>query len=73
MLGDMIAVDLAGLGGHSRQREGRRRVETEGLFDDGLEEGEAGEVGLADEAVWADNRVELHLGLLENFWVADQL
>ncbi|RWV99232.1 hypothetical protein GW17_00037878 [Ensete ventricosum] len=71
--GNVVAAHLARLRRHAREGKRRGRVEPERLLDDGLQEAQVGEVGLGDEPGSADYRVELPLGLLEDFRVSDEL
>lgn len=61
---DAVIVGSGGLVRLPGRGERGRGVQTESLLDDGLEEGEIGEVGFEDEAGGADEGVELELRLV---------
>ncbi|KAB8091912.1 hypothetical protein EE612_017610, partial [Oryza sativa] len=58
---DAVAVDVALVEGEVREAERRGGVEPHGLLADGLEVGEAGDVGLLQAAAAADDAVHLLL------------
>ena len=72
-LGDVEPGDLAVVGGHAGQRQRRQRVQSEGLPDDGVQQGEPREVALQDEPAAAHHGVRFFLGPLQDLRVADQL
>lgn len=62
---DVVVVGSGGSVRFPGRGERGGRVQTESLLDDGLEEGEIGEVGFEEETRGADDGVELELRLVD--------